>query len=343
MNGLPDITRVPWQRATEVLGHEERGFSAWLAENLWLLEDALELDGLTLVDREVRVESYRADLVATADDGTDEGLPVIIENQYGKTNHDHLGKLVTYLAAWQRGLGVWVVEDASDTHVAAVEFLNRTSSDDVGYALLVVRFAPAPRDQFYVDADVVARPNAWREITTARKDPRSGSPERLAFLEAVHERVEDELVTAGWQRTRLSRGKPHIRLWPPQDTLGGYATLRAAPHEFALRHIIEAGSLEASVRAIELLRARYGARLESLLPEGTEVRWHRGRDRANAANDQIAIVHPDGGYQDLEPAEAAEWALTVGGAWAQLLIDDPPGDLLEQARRDAAAQLHETE
>lgn len=99
MSAHPDITPVDWWRASEVLGHEERGFSAWLSESLWLLEEALGLDGLGLVDREVRVESFRADLVLAADDGTDDGLPIVVENQYGKTNHDHLGKLITYLAA----------------------------------------------------------------------------------------------------------------------------------------------------------------------------------------------------------------------------------------------------
>lgn len=75
-------------------------------QDLDLLADALELPDLTLVQRELRVETFRADILAVADDGSDDGLPVIIENQYGVTSHDHLGKVLTYLAGQQRGRGV---------------------------------------------------------------------------------------------------------------------------------------------------------------------------------------------------------------------------------------------
>lgn len=328
MTALPQIIRIEWTPASEILGREERGISQWLADNLWLLEDALELDGLTLVDREVRIERYRADLVATADDGTEEGLPVIVENQYDKTNHDHLGKLVTYLAAWQRGLGVWIAEEASAAHIAAVDTLNRTSTGEIAYALLVLRFAPGPNDTYYVDADVLARPIAWREaVTEDEAARRSGAPERLAFLEAVHEHVDEPLTSAGWEHTRLLSTRPHIRLWLPTDALGsgGYATLRAARHEFAFRHVVVADSLEDSERTVARLRERYEARLSAELPEGTGVHWHDGRDRANAANDQIRFAHPRGGYRDIDPEDAAEWAVAVCGLWVQLLLDHPQG------------------
>lgn len=122
MESTPKISKVHWVDASGVLGHEERGFSVWLSQNLDLLADALELPDLTLVQRELRVETFRADILAMADDGSDDGLPVIIENQYGVTNHDHLGKVVTYLAGQQRGWGVWVVERFNQAHVAAIEF-----------------------------------------------------------------------------------------------------------------------------------------------------------------------------------------------------------------------------
>lgn len=335
MSEHPDITPVQWTRASTVLGHEERGFSAWLSENLWLVEEALGLDGLALVDREVRVETFRADMVLTADDGTDEGLPVVVENQYGRTNHDHLGKLITYLASWQRGLGVWVVEEATDAHVAAVDFLNRTGNGETGYALLVVRFAPAPQGRYYVDADVLARPNEWVQPATPTS-PGRGTPERAAFLQAVHERVDEPLRAAGWAWTRSSTAKPHIRLRLPREhpLERSFATLRASPTEFAFRFNVIVGSLEASVRAVALLKERYGDRLAEAMPEGTEIRWHSGADRANAANDRITVAHPDGGYRDLDSGDAADWAVSVCGSWVRVQAEDPPYGLLDQARRE---------
>ena len=147
MGNSRQIRPIEWIGASEVLAHEERDFTVWLADNLEPLGEALGLEELTLVERESRVESFRADILAVADDGSEDGLPVIIENQYGRTDHGHLGKLITYLAAQQRGLGVWVVEEPAAPHLAAVEFLNRTSDASVGYAEVVVRFAPGARGQ----------------------------------------------------------------------------------------------------------------------------------------------------------------------------------------------------
>jgi hypothetical protein len=68
--------------------------------------------------------------LATATDENGEEIPVCIENQYGVSDGDHLGRLIAYLAQHERGRGVWIVEHAHDAFVAAVRFLNRTSTDD---------------------------------------------------------------------------------------------------------------------------------------------------------------------------------------------------------------------
>ena len=89
---------------------------------------------------EHNVLGKRLDILATALDESGEEVAVCIENQYGMSDPDHLGRLIAYLAQHERGRAVWVVERARDAFVAAVRFLNRTSSDDVGYYLVQVRF-----------------------------------------------------------------------------------------------------------------------------------------------------------------------------------------------------------
>lgn len=90
--------------------HEQYDFSNWLAkdENIELLNEVL---GLTLVDieKEVFVGSYRCDLVAS-DETT--GQKVIIENQLEASNHDHLGKIVTYASGLDANVIVWIVKEA---------------------------------------------------------------------------------------------------------------------------------------------------------------------------------------------------------------------------------------
>ena len=102
--------------------HEQYDFSNWLArpESIERLNDVL---GLTLTDvkKEVFVGAYRCDLVAK-DETT--GTKVIIENQLEASNHDHLGKIITYASGLDAKVIVWIVTQAREEHRSAIEWLN---------------------------------------------------------------------------------------------------------------------------------------------------------------------------------------------------------------------------
>jgi RecB family endonuclease NucS len=85
------LERVPLR---EVWPHEERDFTPWLEANIDVLNDVIDVP-IASVDREQAAGTFSVDLV-----GVDEsGRRVVVENQFGKCNHDHLGKLLTYLTA----------------------------------------------------------------------------------------------------------------------------------------------------------------------------------------------------------------------------------------------------
>ena len=107
----------------EVWKHEARSFTQWLENNIDVLNEALDLT-LVNVDREQAAGAFSVDLVAE-DEG---GGTVIIENQLEKSNHDHLGKLITYLTAMSAKAAIWIVSDPRPEHVAAVAWLNESSS-----------------------------------------------------------------------------------------------------------------------------------------------------------------------------------------------------------------------
>lgn len=107
----------------EVWKHEAHNFTQWLENNISVLNDALDLT-LVNVDREQAAGSFSIDLVAE-DDG---GGTVIIENQLEKSNHDHLGKLITYLTAMSARAAIWIVSNPRPEHVAAITWLNESSS-----------------------------------------------------------------------------------------------------------------------------------------------------------------------------------------------------------------------
>jgi hypothetical protein len=114
------LERVPLR---EVWKHEAYDFTQWLQDNVDVVNSALNIT-LVNIDREQAAGSFSIDLVAE-DEG---GGKVIIENQLEKSNHDHLGKLLTYLAALSARAAIWIVADPRLEHVAAVTWLNENSS-----------------------------------------------------------------------------------------------------------------------------------------------------------------------------------------------------------------------
>jgi hypothetical protein len=103
--------------------HEAHDFTQWLENNIAVLNDALDL-ALVNVDREQAAGSFSIDLVAEDESGG----TVIIENQLEKSNHDHLGKLITYLTAMGARAAIWIVSDPRPEHVAAIAWPNESSS-----------------------------------------------------------------------------------------------------------------------------------------------------------------------------------------------------------------------
>ena len=162
----PTITALTWSSARDVLPHEPLDFTPWLADNLDLLHDVLGLDQLVLQSTEWKVETFALDILAQGSDA-DGDVTVVIENQYGATDHTHLGQILTYsahaAAVGHRVLAVWITEEVRPAHLAAVEFINRIAAGDAstfGIVLLRVRFAPAPVG-WHVHFEVASEPNAF--------------------------------------------------------------------------------------------------------------------------------------------------------------------------------------
>ena len=96
----------------EVWKNEAQDFTPWLAkdENLELLCEAIGID-ITLEEKESSVGTFSVDIFAK-EEGT--GRNIIIENQLEDTNHDHLGKLITYASGKNAEIVIWIVKRARD-------------------------------------------------------------------------------------------------------------------------------------------------------------------------------------------------------------------------------------
>ncbi|MEK6262307.1 MAG: hypothetical protein AABP62_27225 [Planctomycetota bacterium] len=145
------IMRVPLR---DVWAHEALDFTPWLLDNLDFLNDVLPFE-LIEAEREQAAGTSWVDVVAKDADG---GI-VVIENQLGTSDHDHLGKVLTYLATYEAKRAIWIVRNARPEHIQAINWLNELG----------------PVDFFLVKAETVrignSEPAAIFTLITGPSDP----------------------------------------------------------------------------------------------------------------------------------------------------------------------------
>lgn len=147
----------------ELWEHEQYDFSEWLSQeqNIEYLNEILGLS-LTDIKKEVFVGAYRCDLVAK-DEMSD--TTIIIENQLECSDHNHLGKIITYASGLNAKVIVWIVKEAREEHRSAIEWLNNITDPDLNFFLIEIHAyrignsVPAPK------FEVIEEPNEYRKNT----------------------------------------------------------------------------------------------------------------------------------------------------------------------------------
>lgn len=154
------ITRLVPVDVREVWPMEASSFTPWLFANAATLGEILGVD-LVLDEAEHKVGGYSLDL--RGHDATTEEV-VIIENQFGPTDHRHLGQLLTYAGGTDPTTIVWIAESFRDEHRAALDWLNKQTGPETrffGVQLRAVRMEAGPSNVVAPLLDVVAMPNDW--------------------------------------------------------------------------------------------------------------------------------------------------------------------------------------
>jgi hypothetical protein len=152
----------------EAWPNEALNFTPWLAlpENIALLGEAIGAE-LEPHAEEQRVGPFRADILCR-ESGTDAW--VLIENQLERTDHNHLGQLLTYAAGLNTVTVVWVAERFTDEHRAALDWLNQKTPDDIAFFGLEVELWKIGNSQPAPKFNVVCKPNVWTRQITASTD-----------------------------------------------------------------------------------------------------------------------------------------------------------------------------
>lgn len=157
---IPKLSRLVPVDVRTVWPMEASSFTPWLLANASVLGDALGMD-LELEVAEHKVGGFSLDLVGRESESDE---VVIVENQFGPTDHRHLGQLLTYAGGTEPATVVWIAESFRDEHRAALDWLNQRTDSSTrffGVQLSAVTLHGAPTDLVAPLLDVVVKPNDW--------------------------------------------------------------------------------------------------------------------------------------------------------------------------------------
>ncbi len=139
--------------------HEAIDFTPWLAreENIQLLSETIGIE-LEVQSQEESVGPFSADILCK---DTINDHYVLIENQLERTDHTHLGQLMTYAAGLDAVTIIWIAQKFTEEHRAALDWLNRITDDTFTFFGIEIELykigdsMPAPM------FSIVSKPNDW--------------------------------------------------------------------------------------------------------------------------------------------------------------------------------------
>lgn len=200
---------------TEYFEDEEKEFTPWLENNLERLEEPNLLNiSLEPVGREVSIGKYRADLIAEVPEFDQ---TVLIENQFGAGDHDHLGKGLVYAAGKDVDILVWIAEQFSEEHISAFRWLNDRTDNEATFFAIEAQLVQIEESPYAIEFEAVERPDEWRQYTDRtstskleqqRRDFWSGfiqyaKDEGLQYVTRSAGNSASYAISGGWDGARI--------------------------------------------------------------------------------------------------------------------------------------------
>lgn len=279
---------------------DETDFTKWLAsdEGIKLLSDTLGV-GLEAVAIEQSIGDFRADLICRE---TTEGTLVVVENQINRSNHTHLGQVLTYSAGAAATTVVWISTGFRDEHRATVDWLNEATGEQFRFFALEIELWKIGKSRLAPKFNIVSQPNDWREVIKIQvESPEgfAGGMDKVAFWTRVNGLIK-EVDPIGTPKPAnrafvffASRSTGRVRL-------GGSFSIRKG----SLRVHLELRPPDGSALAESLRKSRDQIEVEI----GSKLKW-RTREEGKAST--ISLEFKGAEIEDESQwADYAEWLVT---------------------------------
>ncbi|MBU1177142.1 MAG: DUF4268 domain-containing protein [Patescibacteria group bacterium] len=187
--------------------HEATDFTNWLSEdeNLSLLSDEIGID-LTLIQTEASVGKFSVDILAEEENT---GRKIIIENQLEATDHDHLGKIITYASGYDAEIIIWIVKDVRDEHKQAINWLNEHTDEEINFFAIKMELWQIADSPFAPKFQIIAKPNDWAKAikqSSGKSNLTDTKVEQLNFWDKFNEFAKQN-------GTNLKLRSPRPRHW----------------------------------------------------------------------------------------------------------------------------------
>ncbi len=155
---------------------EARDFTPWLAENLQVLGDAIDLK-LESLQTEAQVGHFSLDILARI---AGNGAKVAVENQLEVTDQGHLGQLLTYATGRDAHIAVWVAPDFVYEHAQALHRLNEWTKDSIRFYGVKVEVVKRPGGDRSPRFRKVVWPGGWRKEATLQSGEKDTDKRKYA-------------------------------------------------------------------------------------------------------------------------------------------------------------------
>lgn len=198
------LSRLNKVELRDIWGHEAIDFTNWLSQkdNLDGLSEEIGVE-IKLIQTEANVGKFSVDILAKEETSN---RKIIIENQLEDTNHDHLGKIITYASGYDAEIIIWIVKAVREEHKKAIEWLNEHTDENINFFLIKIELwqiegsNPAPKFEMMVS------PNEWAKAIKTNSS--SGKPSETKIKQLEFWKKLQDYINQKDKKIRLQTPRP---------------------------------------------------------------------------------------------------------------------------------------